>query len=465
LLVSVRSGAARSMPGMMDTVLNLGMNDAVEAALAKETGDTNFAASTRRRFKHEFRATVLGNDSREVPSDPLEQLRLAVMAVFDSWNSPRAQTYRQHHGLPHEGGTAVTVQAMVFGNLDDRSGTGVLFSRNPLTGEARPFGEWLLRAQGEDVVSGRHTPEPFERMQTMLPQAYDDLLRAAQVLEADGRDVQDIEFTIESGKLWLLQTRAAKRSARAAARFAVELCEEKLISVDEALERVTADQVRLLLQPQLDPVAIAGASVLARGEPACPGFAHGLVVIDPNVAMERGYDEALILVRDTTSPDDIHGMIAARGIVTATGGATSHAAVVSREIGVPCVVGCGQAALALLAGRSVTVDGAAGKVYDGRVDVIEVREDVDPHLARLTQWAQACSPIRVMLPGEPLPSEPIRLDHSDELRVVAPPSGGAAGPLLESDEGVALAVRAGFSFIVASRRLPALLAAIRARAA
>jgi pyruvate, orthophosphate dikinase len=461
LLVSVRSGAARSMPGMMDTVLNLGMNDAVEAALARESGDPVFAAATRTRFEREFRATVLGDPAAAVPRDPVEQLRLAVMAVFDSWSSPRAQTYRRHHGLTDEGGTAVTVQAMVFGNLDDRSGTGVLFSRNPLTGERQPFGEWLPRAQGEDVVSGRHTPVPFDRMRDVLPDAYEQLLAACRVLETDGRDVQDIEFTVERGTLWLLQTRAAKRSARAAVRFAMDLCDEGAISVEEALARVTPDQVRSLLQPQLDPAALDGATLLASGEPASPGFAHGAVVIDPDTAMERGDTEDLILVRDTTSPDDIHGMIASRGIVTATGGATSHAAVVSREIGVPCVVGCGSDVLTTLAGRTVTVDGAAGKVYDGRIEVVAVDESNDPALARLTEWARSRSPLQVMLPGEAVPSEPTQLDHRDTS--LARAAAGATGTILDSDAGVALAVRTGFTFIVTSRRLPALLAAIRER--
>jgi pyruvate,orthophosphate dikinase len=386
LLVSVRSGGARSMPGMMDTILNLGWSDAVQAALAKESGDPAFAAGLRARFEREFRATVLGDAQGAVPPGPAEQLRLAVLAVLASWDSPRAKAYRRHHGLSEDGGTAVTVQAMVFGDLGARSGTGVLFTRNPLTGARRPFGEWLARAQGEDVVSGRFTPEPLEQMRPLLPEAHDQLLAAAGRLEADGRDVQDIEFTVEAGRLWLLQTRRAKRSPRAAVRIAVDLCREGLITPQEALERVTPDQVRALLQPQLDPAALAGARLLARGEPASPGFACGRVVTDPDVATALGDDEDLILVREATSPEDIHGMIAARGVLTATGGATSHAAVVSREMGTPCVVGCGAGVLAL-EGRTVTVDGAAGQVFEGRLAVVAA-DRRDPDLAALAQLAQ-----------------------------------------------------------------------------
>jgi pyruvate,orthophosphate dikinase len=387
LLVSVRSGSALSMPGMMDTVLNLGWNDAVQAALAHDSGDPAFAADTRRRFETEFRRTVLGTPEGVIPVEPLEQLRMAVLAVFGSWNSERAKTYRRHHGLSEQGGTAVTVQAMVFGNMDANSGTGVLFSRNPLTGEPRPFGEWLRQAQGEDIVSGRFTPQPLERMRDILPGPHDQLLEAARRLELDGRDMQDIEFTVQSGRLWILQTRAAKRSPRAAVRLAVDFCEEGMIDVKQALSRVTPDHVRALLAPQLDMSDLAKATLLASGEPACPGFAAGRVVTDADIAADRGDQEALVLVRSATSPEDIHGMIAARGIVTATGGATSHAAVISREIGVPCVVGCGHGVLALQ-GRIVTVDGATGKVYDGRLNVIAA-DNSDAQLVKLAEWASA----------------------------------------------------------------------------
>jgi pyruvate,orthophosphate dikinase len=404
LILSVRSGAARSMPGMMDTILNVGMTEAVERSLAEETGNAAFAADTRERFEHEFRRIVLGSATSVVPADPFEQLRLAVLAVLASWNSARARTYREHHGLPHDGGTAVTVQAMVFGNLDHRSGTGVLFSRDPISGERRPFGEWLRRAQGEDVVSGRHTPEPLEQMLVDLPDAHRELLAIAQRLEIDGRDIQDIEFTVESGRLWVLQSRPAKRSARAAVRLAISLSDEGVICVDEALRRVTPEQLRSLLQPQLDTTALSGTTLLARGIPACAGFGSGLVVTDATAAAERGEAEDVILACKTTSPEDIHGMLAARAVITAIGGATSHAAVVSRELGIPCVVGCGEAALATMADRSVTVDGMAGCVYDGRIDVMDKSAADDTDFKRLTDWLRARVPPHTVVNIEALPS-------------------------------------------------------------
>jgi len=398
LLLSVRSGAARSMPGMMDTVLNLGINEAVERALARESGDPVFAADTRLRFEADFRHIVLGHPvlgdpvlgdpSGSVPADPLEQLRRAVHAVFDSWHSARARVYRAHHGLSHEAGTAVTVQAMVFGNLDDRSGTGVLFSRNPASGDPLPLGEWLPRAQGEDLVSGRRTPQPIEAMQATLPGPYRELLAFTRRLERDARDVQDVEFTVEAGRLWLLQCRSAKRSARAALRLAVSLCEEGLISKAEAVQRLTPAQVQALREPRLDPDALAGALQLASGTGACPGFARGQAVMDSESAVERGENEDVILVCRTTSPEDIHGMLAARGIVTALGGATSHAAVVSREIGVPCVVGCGEAVLEILKGRRLTVDGQGGRIFDGLVPLAAATRPDDPDLRRFTAWAR-----------------------------------------------------------------------------
>jgi pyruvate, orthophosphate dikinase len=388
LLLSVRSGAARSMPGMMDTVLNLGLNDAVQSALARESGDSGFAADTRRRFEADFLNTVLADPQGSVPADPWQQLRKAVHAVFNSWHSARARVYREHQGLSHEAGTAVTVQAMVFGNLDDRSGTGVIFSRNPASGEPLPMGEWLPRAQGEDIVSGRRTPQPIESMQAVLPGPYRDLLAFTRRLEQDARDVQDVEFTVEAGRLWLLQCRSAKRSARAALRLAVSLCEEGLISKAEAVQRLTPEQVRSLREPRLDPDALAGALQLAAGTAACPGLATGQAVMDSESAVERGEHEDVILVCRTTSPEDIHGMLAARGIVTALGGATSHAAVVSREIGVPCVVGCGEAVLELLKGRRLTVDGQGGRIFDGLVRIAAATPPDDPDLRRFTAWAR-----------------------------------------------------------------------------
>ncbi|MDE1674210.1 pyruvate, phosphate dikinase [Nocardia gipuzkoensis] len=385
LLVSVRSGAAVSMPGMMDTVLNLGMNEVVARALAAETGNSDYAGDTRERFRTQYRETVLGDPAGAVPEDPWEQLRAAISAVFRSWDSPRAQTYRRNRGVSGTMGTAVTVQAMVFGNLDENSGTGVLFSRNPNTGERAMFGEWLVGGQGEDVVSGRTTPRPLEELAAALPQVHRQLVAAADLLERDGRDIQDIEFTVESGALWLLQSRPAKRSARASVRAAVAMAEEGLIGTDEALSRVTAEHVRAVLRPATGEYT---GTPLARGESACPGLATGVVVSDPHEAERRAEaGEDVILVRPTTSPDDLHGMIAARGIVTGLGGVTSHAALVSREIGRPCVVGCGPGVVAALVGRLVTVDGGAGTVWPGRVEGRAIDASTLSDAGRLAGWA------------------------------------------------------------------------------
>ncbi|WP_433715429.1 pyruvate, phosphate dikinase [Nocardia sp. CA-084685] len=390
LLVSVRSGAAVSMPGMMDTVLNLGMNDSVEAALTAETRNPGYASDTRRRFRTQYREIVLGDPNGIVPEDPWEQLRGAITAVFRSWDSARAKTYRRTRGVSDALGTAVTVQAMVFGNLDALSGTGVLFSRNPNTGARAAFGEWLVGGQGEDVVSGRTTPRPLDELAVVLPEVHGQLLTAAELLERDGRDIQDIEFTVESGRLWLLQSRPAKRSARAAVRAAVAMVDEGLIDADEALRRVEADQVRAVLRPASGEDT--GLTPLAQGESACPGLASGVVVTDSDEAETRSAaGEQVILARPTTSPDDLHGMIAAQAIVTELGGATSHAALVSRELGRPCVVGCGAGVVAALAGRIVTVDGGAGTVWPGRVSGKAVDASVIEDVERLAQWAQVDS--------------------------------------------------------------------------
>ena len=386
LLVSVRSGAARSMPGMMDTVLDLGVDDAVEAALAAESGDTAYAADTRRRFRAQYRDVVAGSGG-DVPDDAWEQLRAAVCAVFDSWRSPRAVAYRAHHGLPQDDGTAVTVQAMVFGNLDDRSGSGVVFSRDCRTGEAAPQGEWLPRAQGEDVVSGTADPLPLADLARRLPDVHAELLAAAARLEADARDVQDVEFTVQAGRLHLLQTRTARRAPRAAVRCAVAMADEGLVTRAEAVARVGPDQVRLLLQPdRVDPGP--GAAPLARGLGACPGVATGVVVGDASAAEERAAaGEDVVLVRPTTSPEDLRGLLAARAVVTETGGATSHAAVVGRELGRPTVVGCGAGTLRALLGQRVTVDGGAGRVWAGAPPTSRSDVALDADLRRLARWA------------------------------------------------------------------------------
>lgn len=384
LLVSVRSGAPTSMPGMMDTILNLGMTADVERALAEQSGDPAYAADTRGRLHDQFEKVV----GCPVPSDPWEQLRLAVVAVFGSWNSKRATSYRVSRGLSHDGGTAVTVQAMVFGNLDDRSGTGVLFSRDPLTGAAEVYGEWLPRGQGEDVVSGRADALPLNRLAATMPEVHAQLMEATARLESDSRDVQDIEFTVESGVLWLLQARAAKRSPQAAVRHAVLLQREGLITAAEALDRVDPDHVRALLAPHLDSIAVRSATPIATGKPACPGVATGVVVTNADEAEERAdRGESVILARPTTDPDDVAAMSVAATVLTELGGSTSHAAVVCREMAVPCVVGCGTDTLMTLAGRTVTVDATAGTVFPGDIPVLAATPTDDPDLALLTQWA------------------------------------------------------------------------------
>lgn len=387
LLVSVRSGAPNSMPGMMDTVLDLGMTDEVEKALAGLAGERiAFAADTHRRFRAQFEKVV----GSPPPTDPWEQLRRAMVAVLESWNSPRAVRYRESRGLSHDGGTAVTVQAMVFGNLDDRSGTGVLFTRDPLTGGAEPYGEWLPCGQGEDVVSGRTDALPLAALETTMPNVHAELIAAARRLEADARDVQDIEFTVESGTLWLLQTRAAKRSPEAAVRHAVLLRQEGLITETEALDRVQPEQVRTLLTAHLDHAEVAATLPVATGKPACPGLATGIVVTDAEDAENRAdRGEPVILARPTTDPDDVAAMSVAVAVITELGGATSHAAVVCRELAVPCVVGCGTGSLMNLAGRIVTVDAATGTVYPGEITVVPATAADDPDIALLTRWARA----------------------------------------------------------------------------
>lgn len=383
LLVSVRSGAARSMPGMMDTILNLGIDSRVAEALSRMSGDNSFGQDTYRRFVEQFTKVV----GAEPGDDPWDQLELAVAAVFESWNSPRAAAYRKHHGLPDDAGTAVTVQAMVFGNLGEHSGTGVLFSRNPVTGAREPFGEWLPGGQGEDVVSGRFDPLPLSQLAGAMPAVHDELLAAARRLEEKFGDIQDIEFTVEQGKLWLLQARSAKRSATAAVRHAVAMCEDGLLDVEAALARVTPEQLSEVLRPHLEPEARAAATVLAKGECACPGVATGVVVTTADQAeTEAAAGKDVILATPTTNPDDVHGMVAAQAIVTEIGGATSHAAVVSRELGRACIVGCGEGSLATLAGRVVTVDSMSGELLDGALPVSAPGHHDDPAVVTFRDW-------------------------------------------------------------------------------
>jgi len=460
LLVSVRSGAAESMPGMMDTILDLGMNAQVEAALAAETGDARFAADTCRRFAEQYRKVVLGGGSHPIPDDPWAQLRAAVAAVFASWHSPRARAYRGNRGLPEDGCTAVTIQAMVFGNLDERSGTGVLFTRNPITGEPPPWGEWLTRAQGEDVVSGHHTPQSLDALCAQMPDVHAQLLRAAATLEADARDIQDIEFTVEAGRLWLLQTRVAKRSPQAALRAAVAFAQEGLISREEAVRRLDVEQVRQLPALRLAPQA-ADQWPVAVGVAACPGVVSGVAVTDPEEAQTRArHGEDVILARPTTSPDDLHGIIAARGLMTEQGGSTSHAAVVSRELGRPCVVGCGSNTVTALAGQRVTLDGATGRVWTGNLTVSQSDEATAEEVQKLVEWGLPLVPMRLLQPNE-AGAEAIDLDALGEnWRAALKPGVMVRGRVLETDEGVQAALAAGVSAAVVRARLPALLACL-----
>ena len=483
LLVSVRSGAPISMPGMMDTVLNLGITDETEAQLAAECGDAGFARDTHRRFLDLYAHIVLKSEAtlsvdghpadwrnaiaagagESVPDAVEEQLARAVHAVFESWNSRRARRYREHHDIPHDLGTAVAVQAMVFGNMDENSGTGVLFSRNPLSGEPTPYGEYLPRAQGEDIVSGKHTPQPLEALRTHLPDVHQELLTAASLLEDAGGDVQDIEFTLEKGILYLLQTRAAKRAPRAAVKIAVDMVAEGKIDPSEALARVSSEQIRTLLSPQLASGAAQGAEIVARGEAASPGVGTGVVVLDSDEAERRAANgEAVVLARATTSPNDLHGMIAARAILTEQGGSTSHAAVVGRALGRPCVVGCGAGSLDALAGETVTVDGQNGIVYRGALDVVTPHENDDAALRQIAAWAAHQSTVLVTTAQSNGAS--IRFDENIEqaeaLIAALEPGATVEGALFANDDkAVRAVIAAGAAKIVTSPALPALLAA------
>ena len=493
LLLSVRSGAAISMPGMMDTILNLGMNDEAEMALARESGLPAFARDTHRRFLELYSNIVLktpigeeGSDvnpaslrerirdaGHDMPVSPRAQLSHAIAAVFGSWNSRRARRYREHHNIPHDLGTAVTVQAMVFGNLDDNSGTGVIFSRNPLSGERTPYGEYLPRAQGEDVVSGRFTPQSLDSLRISAASVHSELLAATNLLEKEHADIQDIEFTVQEGRLYLLQARSAKRAPNAAVRAAVEMVAEGMISIDTALSRVTSEQVRSMLFPRLAEGADRDATVLARGVGACPGVASGVFVHEADEAERRAAKgEAVILVRKTTSPDDIHGMIAAKAIVTEQGGSTSHAAVVSRALGRPCVVGVGSVS-ALRPGVMGTVDGG-GVVYAGSLPVEAPDEEHDPHLRQLIEWARVRSPVAVLRPSGAHEIGDRRSDYVDldaqltavdnsSLAAVLKGMKTARGAILATPEAARQAAACGVKTIVTEPVLPALLAMLGAK--
>jgi len=423
LLVSVRSGAAISMPGMMDTILNVGLNDEAVAGLARSTGNDEFSRDCYRRLIQMYGETVDGiaherfsvddtvERAREIyvqetghdfPQDPREQLRSAIAAVFESWNSPRAQVYRRTYSIPDESGTAVNVVQMVFGNKGEDSATGVCFTRDPSTGEQGVYGEYLVNAQGEDVVAGVRTPQPVEEMRERLPEAYGQLLETMAALERHYRDMQDIEFTVEEGRLYLLQTRTAKRTAAAAIKCAVEMTAEGLIERDEAVARIDPSQLDQLLHPRLDPNA--EFEVAARGLNASPGAASGTIVLDADTAEERGKaGEAVILVRWETTPDDIHGLIQAQGVVTAHGGMTSHAAVVARGMGKPCVAGVEELEIAggtvrlggheLHEGDTITIDGGTGRVIVGEVPLVppQINEDFETIL----DWADDLRRLKV----------------------------------------------------------------------
>jgi pyruvate,orthophosphate dikinase len=424
LLVSVRSGAAVTMPGMMDTILNVGLNDEAADGVITRTGNEHFARDSYRRLIQMYGEIVEGIDAHRFedaldeddlaatieaykriyeeetgspfPQDAKEQLGHAVRAVFDSWNTPRAQAYRRYNKIPHDLGTAVNVVQMVFGNKGDESGTGVAFTRDPSTGEQGLYGEFLADAQGEDVVAGIRTPQPLAKMKERLPEAFDDLIETMRRLEEHYKDMQDIEFTVEDGRLYLLQTRSAKRTAAAALKAAVEMVDEGLITREEAVARIDPGQLDQLLHPRLDPDA--SYDVVARGLNASPGAASGGIVFDADTAEDRGRNgEPVILVRWETTPDDIHGMIAAQGILTAHGGMTSHAAVVARGMGKPCVAGCEALSvdakaktaslngLKLGEGDVITLDGGTGEVIIGEIRLIppEINEDFETVLA----WA------------------------------------------------------------------------------
>ncbi|HTI29297.1 MAG TPA: pyruvate, phosphate dikinase [Methylomirabilota bacterium] len=453
LLVSVRSGAAFSMPGMMDTVLNLGLNPDTVAGLIALTGNERFGYDAWRRFVAMFGRIVLdipatafdepfdalkerrgvkldtdltADDLREAadgyraivreatgedfPTDPYRQLELAVRAVFDSWFGKRAHDYREFNKIPHDLGTAVNIVTMVFGNMGADSGTGVAFTRDPNTGERVLYGEYLTNAQGEDVVAGVRTPAKISQMRDELPQVYEQFTEIGERLERHYRDVQDLEFTIERGKLYMLQTRSAKRTAPAAVKIAVDMVGEGILSREEALGRVEPAQIVQLLLPRFDEAAKAKASdrFLAKGLNASPGAATGQVIFDPDRAEEvKAAGHPVILVRIETSPDDVHGMLAARGVLTAHGGATSHAAVVARSMGLPCVAGAESlqidyAARTMEAGGStvregemISIDGTTGEIYAGELPTIEARFEDEHDLATLLGWADSVRRLQV----------------------------------------------------------------------
>jgi len=439
LLVSVRSGAPISMPGMMDTVLNLGLNDVTIQGIVEKTKNERFAYDSYRRFMQMFGNVVLGIEhdkfeylleelkkelkvkldteidceglkilverykklikketGEDFPQEPKAQLKMAINAVFNSWNTRRAVTYRRINKIPDDLGTAVNVQEMVFGNMGEDSGTGVGFTRNPSTGEKEDYGEYLLNAQGEDVVAGIRTPLPLSNLKNDLPEVYEELIRIVTILEKHYRDVQDYEFTIEKGKLYLLQTRTGKRTAQAALKIAVDMVEEGIITKEKAILRVEPNQLNQLLHRRIDPKA--KVQVIAKGLPASPGAAYGKVIFTADEAEElEKKGERVILVRTETAPDDIHGMVEAQGVLTSRGGMTSHAAVVARGMGKACVAGCSALNintkkeiisvndLVIKKDEFITIDGGTGEVFLGKVPTIEPK--MSKEFETLLSWA------------------------------------------------------------------------------
>lgn len=439
LMVSVRSGAAISMPGMMDTILNLGMNDVTVQAVAKLTNNPRFAYDCYRRFiqmfsdvvmeiehykfdnileshkkeegvQHDhqlspegllkviedYKKLVKREKGVDFPQEPKEQLLMAIEAVFRSWGNPRAIVYRQLNKIPDDLGTAVNVQSMVYGNMGDTSGTGVAFTRNPSTGEKKLYGEYLINAQGEDVVAGIRTPQPISKLAEDMPEVYEQFVNVANLLESHYKDMQDIEFTIENSKLYMLQTRNGKRTTAAAMRAAVEMVQEGLIDKETALNRIDAQQIDQLLHPSIDPNA--KLDVVAQGLPASPGAACGKILFDANEAEERGKKgEKVLMVRTETTPDDIHGIIMAQGILTSRGGMTSHAAVVARGMGKPCVCGCDALKIdyenecvyigdiKVNKGDVLSVDGSTGNVMLGEVPLLA--PELSDNFKQILAWA------------------------------------------------------------------------------
>lgn len=408
LLVSCRSGASVSMPGMMDTVLNLGLNEATLRGLITRTNNPRFANDCFERLLNMFRSIV----GQELPQDPIEQLRLATEAVFKSWNGKRAIDYRNAAGISHDLGTAASIVAMVFGNMDERSATGVLMTRNGQTGKNEFEGEYLPLAQGEDVVSGTQITKPIAELQTIMPNAYNELARHARILEWHFRDMQDIEFTIEQGKLWMLQTRNGKRTAQAAVRIAADMVEADIITKEEAVLRVEPALIQHLLHPQFDfqakKDAIKLGNLIGSGLNASPGAAVGQIALDADTAERWAKDEKkkVTLVRPKTDANDIHGMLVSQGILTAKGGTTSHASVVARSVGKPAVVGCAALSLDLEKrqmrlgdrvfdeGDWISTDGATGEIFAGQIPTV-LPDIEDPHLEKFLSWADSFSRLEV----------------------------------------------------------------------